>query len=63
LSNEGIDLCGVNETLGNLDTSLLLVALNMFLLPIKLRPKFSHYLILIVFLISTKKITCNFSPC
>jgi len=38
--------------------------LNMFLVPIKLRPsKFSPYLILIAFLIPTKKIYYNFSPC
>jgi len=36
----------------------------MFLVPIKLgTSKFSPYLILIGFLVHTKKITYNFSPC
>jgi len=38
--------------------------LNMFLVPIKLGiSKFNSYLILIGFLVLTKKITSNFSPC
>jgi len=38
--------------------------LNMFLVPIKLETfKFSPYLILIGFLVLTKKITFNFSLC
>jgi len=40
------------------------IGLNIFLIPIKLRPsKLSPYLILIAFLILTKKIIYNFSPC
>ena len=36
----------------------------MFLVPIKLRTfKYNPYLILIDFLVLTKKITSNFSPC
>jgi len=43
---------------------LFILRLNMFLVPIKLRPsKFSPYLILITFLILQKNITYNFSPC
>jgi len=39
------------------------LGLNMFLVPIKLRPsKLNPYLILIVFLILTKKNIYNFSP-